>query len=707
MITNSWWQYLWEVLFSVAGCLFFMAIGEAVLAWRGVDGGVSRSGGERRRGGGEGWRGWRRDFFCLFHGLTVGVSVYAIVMARFATVQTLVAVAYGGWIWMGRRGGRRRGKRGGDESVLRGEGEGGRDLDVVRRGGDGGGGAVRRRWREIVVASLVFVCLLHVLPESEYKQNDSFFYLKMAEAMNTTGQENVHGINNEYGSRFHGVEAYHYIEIWLSALLLRVTRFCLPGIASFRFIGYTILSVGWLFGLLAAYEQLARRKAGMVAAIFCLSTVFFLPDVVDYWPGLRHYVVYAFENNYLGRPNFRVIYLYLLPLLLSLRREPDIRDVALYSVCWCTASYLCCVVLIPAVVLLWAGSFVVRGGAAHRRFLQRWAGAALATGVVLAVFYVLLGNGVISLYYSDSPAELGGYLRRHYYFVGTTIVTSLAYIAMVVIGYTGWLWIFRRRLVVAFLRENMLAVMLMVAVIPVSIVEARMLSFEDNAYQLAFVGYIAASLLIAYIWLSMAAHFRTVGFGLAGCLAFAGGYAVRTVWTGRDAFVDITKQNGMAVYGGRLYSGQYLATVGDFVRGKALLRGGYIGDSSFYQGLYYSRRNPNVYFPPLTYIIAGEVESNYEFSLSDPAAILTGLTGDPIGAGYLERAIGRSGFYQFELEVRRAHLDRAEVVRAFIRDRKLGYLIVSGEAAMPDLQGLPVERRFRDDSTGEWFIIFK
>jgi hypothetical protein len=681
MTLNSGWQFSWEVLFSIAGCLVCLTIGELVLRARG--------------GGGEAWEGGyrQRDFYCLFHGLTVGVSLYAVVVAWFATVQTLVLVAYAGWIWMGRR------------RVGAGwpAGPGGRP-------GFGGWkwyGSIRRRWLEIVAGCLLFVCLFHLLPESEYKQNDSFFYLKMAEAMNTTGQENVHAINNEYRQVFYGVEAYHYFEIWLNALLLRVTRFCLPGIASFRYIGYTILSVVWLFGLLMAYEQLARKRAGLAAAVFCLSMVFFLPDIVDYWPWLRHYVVYAFDNNYLERPNFRVIYLYSLPLLFSLRGRPDFRDVVLYSVCWCVVSYLCCVVLIPAVVLWWAVSLVVRGGAVYRGFLRRWSGAVLATGAVLAGFYLLLGNPFLPSYYSDSPAELVSYLRHHAYYVGTTIFTSLAYVAVLIVWYTGWFWVFRRQLSVGFLRENGLVVLLVAGIIPVSIVLARTLSFQDNAYQLAFIGYIVASVFIMYFWFSMAANFRAFGFALAGCLVFASGYAIRKVWTGQEAFVDITRQNGRIVYGGRPYSAQYLAEVSDFVHGKSVLRGGYIGDSSYYSSLYYSRRNPNIYFPPLTYIIAGEVGNNYEFSLSAAPDILTGLIKAPMEAGYLGRAIGRSGFYQFEEQTRRAHLDRAALIRAFIRDRKLGYLIVTGEGAMRDLEGLPVERRYRDVSTGEYFLILK
>ncbi|HEV3413334.1 MAG TPA: hypothetical protein VG101_12690 [Puia sp.] len=682
-----------------------MAIGEVVLALR------DKKGGD--------WGGGRqRDFYCFLHGLTVGVSVYAVVTAGFATVQTLVVAVYGVWIWMGRAGAGRMGVSGGE---WRGAPGGGKWWAVVgsaeRRGGPGGRtlraggrswfGSFSRRWREIVVGCLVFVCLFHVLPESEYKQDDSFFYLKMAEAMNRTGQENAHAINNEYGSGFHGVEPYHYFEIWLNAMFLRVTRFCLPGIASFRFIGYAILSVGWMLGLLTAYEQLARKKAGVVAMVFCLSTVFFLPDVVDYWPRLRHYVVYAFDNNYLERPNFRVIYFYLLPLLLSLRGKPDIRDVVLFSVCLCAASYLCCVVLLPAVVLLWAASFVIRGGAAGRGFLWRWAGAVLAMGMVLAIFYGLGRNPGIPSYYSDSPGELVSYLRGHSYFIGTTVVTSLVYVAVVVVVYTGWLWIFRRRDGAAFFQENRLVILVAGAVILVSIVAARVLSFQDNAYQVAFIGYIMASVVVIYGWLYMATFFRTVGFGLLGCLVFTGGYVVRKVWMGPEAFVDITRKNGAVVYGGRPYSAGYLADVGSFVRGKSELRGGYIGDSVYYRQLYYSRRNPNVYFPPLTYIIAGEGGSNYEFCLSDPTDMLTGLAVDPIATGYLDRAIGRSGFYQFEQETRQAVNDRAGALRAFIRDRKLGYLIVTGPSAMAELRGLSVERSFRDESTGETFLILK
>ena len=90
-----------------------------------------------------------------------------------------------------------------------------------------------------LIAEAFFLCVLfcllfNFLPESEYKQKDSFFYLKIAETLNSTGQENLHHYYNLLDVRYHGVETYHYTELWLNAFQLNFTGKLLPGIQTFR-----------------------------------------------------------------------------------------------------------------------------------------------------------------------------------------------------------------------------------------------------------------------------------------------------------------------------------------------------------------------------------------------------------------------------------------------------------------------------------------
>jgi len=140
--------------------------------------------------------------------------------------------------------------------------------------------------------------------------------------------------------------------------------------------------------------------------------------------------------------------------------------------------------------------------------------------------------------------------------------------------------------------------------------------------------------------------------------------------------------------------------------GRDELLGGYLGDSTYYRGMnYFSLRNPNVYFPPITYIIAGRERTNYEFCLSDSAAILTDMAfGDTYEVNYLGDAIRRSGFYVYRKET---GLQRREALHRFISSRHLQYLIVSGKGCEAEVADIPVGQKFEDPSTGEIFLVLK
>jgi len=624
-------------------------------------------------------------FFPMFHGMNLSVAVYAVGRCGSHTLSVLVAGGYVAWLVAARLR-----RKGGQE-----------------RGGRGWGPIPLGR---IALACAFFTLVFRFLPESEYKQDDSFFYLKIAESLNATGQENVHAYNNAVDASFHGVEPYHYTELWLNAALISCTRRLLPGIQTFRIAGYTIISVCLLFGLLGYYEVFAGRRAGLPAALFCLSFLFFIPDLLQYFPAMRHYLVYEMESNSLERPNFRTLYLYLLPLLLGLKRERGAAETSVFVISFAVVSYIYFLVFIPVMIVLCLCAWVF-GWESGRRLMRNYGIPAGITAVFFAMFYGFFSNRIAGGYYRSSLSEAAGHVRKSLFFVGSTIVTSMGYLLFIVVLYTFFFFVRDRAGGARFFRENRGLLAGTGVFIVWSIVISRVLSYQDNAYQLAHPAYVLGALAIFAVWAFFAGTrkaeviltgTRRAKVLLAGTLVFAAGYVLYKWKEGKEARVDIFRQNGNIVYGGSPYSEGYLARVTGFFSGAGDVAGGYLCDSVFYSNLYYSRRNPNVYFPPVSYIIANRIGSNYEYCLSDSTAMFANLDrADPYQADYLSVAIRRSGFYVFQ---RMGGWQRSEAIRRFIAGRHLRYLILSGRKCEAEVAGIPVAQRFEDPRTGEVFL---
>jgi hypothetical protein len=228
---------------------------------------------------------------------------------------------------------------------------------------------------------------------------------------------------------------------------------------------------------------------------------------------------------------------------------------------------------------------------------------------------------------------------------------------------------------------------------------ARAGDFMENAYQIAFNGFMAAMLLLL-IWVILAAarQPRVIWIWLAIHL---GSFLLYKFREGPEAFSNRYAQNAGSIYGGRPYSPAYLEEVIHFFKKEKPLYGGYLADSAFYRDLYYSRRNPNVYHLPLTYIISNQVPTNMDFCLSTRAAIVYSGEGHPLRNHFLDLAISRSLFYRDYPD------STGKAVADFIRDQGLRYLILSPGAGLDPAWAAKVTRQLLDPGTGERFLILQ
>ncbi len=657
MVTNQLLQYVIE--FGLVYCFYwlFVIIGKMVVQLLSPNGKSSSP-------------VYERLFLHFLAGLLVVISIYSIVVTKGRTVNVLMLpIIY---------------------FLLRNP-----DVDnaVVSEKPQ------TSRW--VIFGETVFICLLSVLilnlfPESEYKQADSFFYLKIAENLNETGQENISHYYNQYNVTFHGMEPYHHFEIWITAFITRFTQSYFPSILIERVVTYGILLTSMLIGLYYLVEAILKKKISGAQKIFCWSLLFILPNVLGYFPWLYNVFVSDFEGNVLERPNFRIIYLLFIPLFVELNYQKSLSlKSVLILLILSVVSFKFTVVLLPGLLLYGAYLVFIKNGS-HKNI---WLSVILFSIAFGGMYYLFPVSKIPSLYAAKN-LDFVWQTIHGFKFIFFSIVTSIIYILLIVVIFLFPLWLMFKNSVFVQLRNWVTQFKFLFFIAVISLLLARILYLKDNAYQFLFITHIIVTWAIWMIYLkTLSTSVKTSHYYLSVIfLSFL--WFAKPVFSG-EASINTFSQNGNFIYGGVKYSTAYLNQVKTYFKYQPEVIGGYIADSNFYRSTYYSRRNPNVYFLPITYIIAASRNRNFEFCLSDTSALNTELT-NPLHYDYLQNAINRSQFFQFRLN--NPALNYQQGVEIFIKQYRLQYLFVTKNYNLNGLNKL-VRKTFTDANTGERFLV--
>jgi len=551
---------------------------------------------------------------------------------------------------------------------------------------------------ETAAMVLIIVGLLHLFPVSEYKQADSLFYLKIAESLNLSGQENVSQYYNSYNASFHGAEPYHYVELWITAFIIRFTQSWLPSIYVERFITQGILLTGLIIGLYHLAATVLRSKMSLFCKIFCWSLLFIFPNLLGFFPKLYSIFISDFEGNVLDRPNFRIIYLLLAAVFLEVYNGRKLTNAALYlCLMLCVVSFQCAVVFVPG-LLLYGLVLLLLNNRNHRSI---WV-PTIAFTLALGIFYWWFSPLAIPSFLTGGSQHLLWQTLQSIWFIGFSIVTSFVYTLLLVVLFALPILLLGVKAVVAVAKKWWLAYLPFACIGITGLVLARVFFLKDNAYQFLFITHILATLLIwlMYLWYLKKNITPRIVLLVSGYLSLL--WLVNRIIT-LPAQTNIYKQNGHFVYNGLPYSKQYISQVMQYFQNEKPALGGYIADSSFYNQLYYSRRNPNVYFMPVSYLVAGRYNQTLQICLSDTAAILHQLT-NPVFINYLNNAIERSLFYRFRLQNK--GLLYQQQVAAFTQSNQLSYIIVSKNVWATGVDIRP-KRQLTDPITGEQFLILR
>ena len=550
---------------------------------------------------------------------------------------------------------------------------------------------------EIGFIALLSVIILHLFPESEYKQADSFFYLKIAESLNATGQENISHYYNSLSNIYHGVEPYHYFEIWVTSFFIKFTHSISSNIAIERFVSHGILLSGIVIGLFSILEILVKEKLKWYHKFFCLGLIFFLPNILNYYPSLYNVFVSDFEGNLLERPNFRIIYLLLIPVVGDCLRHKKLMAASFYFLLILSVStFAVAVVIIPALIafglanILWTKQKMFRG---------YWA-ALLIFSIAFALFYFLFGvKDLPGLFHFDSKAFIIDTIIG-WKFILFSIAMSALYILLIAAFYLLPIFKSLKRKSPGPDKEGLLLLFITVAI---SIIMARVFFLKDNAYQFLFFAHLLTSFFIWVLFVFVLAKETSI-FKWVGATVFLSVFFFLRILVYPETEVNIFKQNENFVYDGKKYAVGYISQVQSYFKENPNVQGAYMADEKFYAETYYSRRNPNVYYLPISYIIAAKANNNIEYCLSDSVDIMTGVS-NPVSINYLQNAIDRSVYIQFQLQQGATSDDFKRV--SFILRHKLKYLIVTKDVVLEPKILEIVKNEFVDETTGERFYVFK
>ena len=614
---------------------------------------------------------YTRLFFQLIAGLFVIISLYAIVITGGITINILILPLLYFLFW---------------------HPSGSIEVDAHKTLPSIG-------WKhhfEIGAIALLSLTVLHVFPVNEYKQADGFFYLKIAESLNATGHENISHYFTLYNKDFNGAEPYHYFEIWITAFVIRFTDNFLPSILVERFVTQSLLLTAIVLGLYMLAQTVLKRKPRSLDKIFCWSLLFIFPNVLGYFPKLYQVFISDFEGNMLDRPNFRIIYLLLIPITNELFAKGAFSKNVLYWLLLVSVtSFQFALVLIPG-LLLYSIFLIFKKNSGER---INWL-PILAFCIVFAGFYWVFSVKNIPSFFKADTMQFLVQTLKGYKFILFSIVTSTVYILLLVFALLLPLFIINRRQMLASSKNVLLTLSPLLFIGIAGILIARILYLKDNAYQVIFITHILVTLFVWLVYLHQIKDtYKPLHVpGATFYVSFM--WFLSWVWWPNKS-IDIFRQNGAYVYEGKKYSANYLSQVNNFFDTSRQTVGGYLADSLFYKSIYYSRRNPNVYFLPLTYVAANKHNRIIDFCLSDSADIKYNLS-EQIHKDYLDNAISRSLFFRYRQD--NPSIGYTQSVRSFIATNHLTYLVVTGDYPLDKLP-VNVRRQITDVNTGERFLI--
>ncbi|HEU4716274.1 MAG TPA: hypothetical protein VFU15_00485, partial [Bacteroidia bacterium] len=509
---------------------------------------------------------------------------------------------------------------------------------------------------------------------------------------------------NVYSTLFHGIEPYHYFEMWLAAFFMDLSGGMISHLQCLRMCAYGFILAMCAAGMIAICETI-HGKVKLLHVAVSLLFLFFIPNIAQLFFNYDHHFSYPLECNPVNRINFRTYWMFLMPSFIFFLRKEYLAGVI--------ALLLLPVISIttaPAVFGTIALLVVVN---ARSRFFDRkqlWliCGAVLVMVLCFGLLFSLFKIKGIKALYSFSPAYILAYFKGSWKAVLYTVFMEAVNVLVVASPFILVLLLLNRgkENLKRFAGGNRFILSFLFLALVAGVLFFQATSFMNNAYQFVFIAYCVLALTIFILIQKTCADILSASAGttvqllLILFLVFSGirlaGISRHSLFSGQELYKKEFKP----------YSRDYLSQVSERMKLIGKAPGGYIGDSSYYAELYYSKRLPDFYFPGLSYFIFAGTDDSYQFCLSDTAAITFGYRGTPRDLNFLRQAVA-SSLFQMDFYSAPSPLSIGEKRRQAIKKYNIAYMILCpGVDPDPEWAGMAREK-ITDKVTGETFVTLR
>lgn len=288
-------------------------------------------------------------------------------------------------------------------------------------------------------------------------QLDVAFWSELIDILRITGNE-----NRAYAANFfpdliprNGITAYHYYELWLSALAVSTLK--IPASHAYVIFTATLLKIN-LFVLILSVWELKGRVTGFKIALSFLLTDIFIPPFIkaELFPNLKPIISYFQEHHIheIRSPKHLPAYLFLLVTANALMRKKYLWAILALSVIpvlnIVTASSILGAMFLGILILAW-----------RKELHWTWAAYPLALFILIFGFFSIFGDSTSESWLSMSlisdwikdPFNLS-YLRTiavHQVIFGVMTLTFLSPVLLLLALNWRSTRAFRRFLMLAFL----------------------------------------------------------------------------------------------------------------------------------------------------------------------------------------------------------------------------------------------------------------
>jgi hypothetical protein len=558
----------------------------------------------------------------------------------------------------------------------------------------------------LFLLSVCFVFLFNFAFESKTIQADSNYYLKIAESIKLTGQENTHQYKNLYGNQFHGIEAYHFFEMWLASFIMEFSDHFLSTLVIFRIVAQSIIMSGVILGLLSLAETLKKRSLSVWDKLFTLFfSVFFFPDYLDLFAIRADFFHYTVESNLLIRPNFRTYWLFLIPPVLFLLRK-NYRMFVLTILILPVISVTTALPVYGTLALLLIGNFKFKylGELNTIKSIAVLFLSGLLFFLVLTIFKIKN----IEPYYSFTLESILAYYKINYKAVIYLIFNVTLHAMILFLPFYFTVYILKGKLRTGFFIRNQLLVLFFLLLLACGIISFQIFTFMSNTYQFAFISYVGLALfLYTYVFYEekTAVEFNLYKQAIPVILTIYMLFSLNKINPFKMPTIFSTLRSEFPQTG---YSEEYLENINNFFSSqKNTAHGAYICDSLYYQNKSYAQRMPDIYFLPSSYYISSKCSYSYEFCLSREKDLLYKLDDGAQNQAYLKYSYTSTPFYLYAKKHPALAGNFSALRNNFLLENRIGYLLLTKNIRIDSSLSLLIKKIISDPNTGEKFLALK